>query len=86
MLTDHTPQAALEALRAALTHLRALAAAPSPDPAYARSAAQVAAVVAELEGTAGASLTGGLDPQPPNPGATSGIPDPPSPGITASGT
>jgi hypothetical protein len=74
MSIEHpVPGPALEALRAALTHLRALAALPSTDPFYASAAEQVAAVVAGLESRVA-----------PSPRVTSGIPDPPSPGITAS--
>jgi hypothetical protein len=68
MSIEHTtPGAALDTLRAALTQLRALAAAPSADPFYAQAAEQVAAVVAGLEKRV-------------SPGATIGLPDPPSPG------
>lgn len=84
MAIEHlTPCAPLEALRVALTQLRALAAQPSADPFYAQAAEQVAGIVAGLEsrkapsadsssagvpGQAQASATGGMDPVPPNPG------------------
>jgi hypothetical protein len=76
MSIEHpTPGAALDSLRAALTQLRGLAAAPSADPFYMRSADQVAAIVAGIEGReAGADPAAlappsqGPDPVPPNPG------------------
>jgi hypothetical protein len=66
------PTAALDALRAALTELRSLAAVSCADPFYAQAAEQVASIVAEFEKRAG------LDHVPPDPGF--GLPHPPSPG------
>ena len=70
MTTDPTPGGALEALRAALTHLRALASEPSADPFYAGAAEQVAAIVTGIEGrvTTSQGQSFGI-PLPPNPGA-----------------
>lgn len=71
------PDTALDALRAALTQLRALSAVPAADPFYGDAAEQVEAIVAGLESrttpTASPSATAtspsqGLDPVPPNPG------------------
>lgn len=74
-MTDLSLAAALDALRAALTQLRALAALPSANPSYAQAAEQVAAIIAGLETGPGQT-----------PKATSILPDPPNPGLTSQTT
>jgi len=62
------PGKALDTLRTALTQLRVLAALPSADPFYERSAEQVEAIVTGLESRAAPGPADGLFPDPPSPG------------------